>query len=129
MRRRTSGEKTPGAFLLSLPPVSGSESAQEPPFVTPLTASASLLATVNLIEYEIDRSEQGAGNKTTRSAITQGIFYELYTLVYIRSNQTVIKVQTDDGAPVKESFLNKGSLQIKEPLHYKLRMIPDVERV
>ncbi|KAK2823128.1 hypothetical protein Q7C36_019728 [Tachysurus vachellii] len=32
----------------------------------PLTASASLLATVNLIEYKINRSEQGAGNKTTR---------------------------------------------------------------
>ncbi|GAA6096016.1 uncharacterized [Tachysurus ichikawai] len=32
----------------------------------PPTASASLLATVNLIEYKINRSEQGAGNKTTR---------------------------------------------------------------
>lgn len=79
--------------------VSGSESVQEAPFVTPLTASASLLATVNLIEYKINRSKQGARNKTTRSAIIQGIFYELYTLVCIRKNETVIKVQIDDSVP------------------------------
>lgn len=82
--------------MLLLLLVSGSESVQEAPFVTPLTASASLLATVNLIEYKINRSKQGARNKTTRSAIIQGIFYELYTLVYIRKNETVIKVQIDD---------------------------------
>lgn len=84
--------KHPTLFFLD----SGSKSKQEAPFVMPPTASASLLATVNLIEYKINRSEQGAGNKTTRSAIMKRIFYELYMLVYIRSNETVIKVETDD---------------------------------
>lgn len=93
------------ALLLLL--VSGSESAQEAPFVTPLTAPASHLATVNLIEYKINRSEQGAGNKTTGSAIMQGIFYELYTPVYIRSNETVIKVRVDDRKEWRKAFKQK----------------------